>query len=78
MVRTWFNDANFRRLERVQELAARRGIAPAEVALAYVLCQPLNVYALIGPRTLEELRSSLGALEVSLSPDELRWLNLEG
>jgi predicted dehydrogenase/aryl-alcohol dehydrogenase-like predicted oxidoreductase len=78
VVRTWFNDANFRRLERARELATRKGTTSTDIALAYVLNQPLNIYALIGPRTLEELRSSLGALEVSLSAEELRWLNLEG
>jgi aryl-alcohol dehydrogenase-like predicted oxidoreductase len=33
--------------------------------------------AIIGPHTFEHLRSSPSALELELSPDELRWLNLE-
>ncbi len=77
VVRTWFNEGNFRRLERARELADSKGVTSTDIALAYVLSQPLNIYALIGPRTLEELHSSLGALRVSLSPAELRWLNLE-
>jgi len=32
---------------------------------------------LIGPRQLSETRTSLPALDVELSPDELGWLNLE-
>jgi aryl-alcohol dehydrogenase-like predicted oxidoreductase len=77
VVRTWFNQANFRRLERANEMAARKGVTPTQIALAYVLCQPLNIYALIGPRTIEEMRSSLMALEVTLTPAELLYLNLE-
>ncbi|MFO7695579.1 MAG: aldo/keto reductase [Anaerolineae bacterium] len=77
IVRTWFNKGNFVRLERVRELAASKGVTTAQVALAWVLEQPLDVYALIGPQTIDELNESLPALEVALSPDEMRWLNLE-
>jgi aryl-alcohol dehydrogenase-like predicted oxidoreductase len=77
IVRTWFNDDNFRRLERAQEMARRKGVTPAQVALAYVLCQPFPTFALIGPQTIDELREAIPALGVSLTPDELRWLNLE-
>ncbi len=77
VVRTWFNEDNFRRLERARELARKKGVTSTQVALAYVLCQPFPTYALIGPRTIEETRTSIEALRVSLTPDELRWLNLE-
>ncbi|MGQ9555930.1 MAG: aldo/keto reductase, partial [Anaerolineae bacterium] len=77
LVRTWFNEANFRRLERAQQLAADKGVTSAEVALAYVLSQPLNIFALIGPRTLGETRISAQALELTLTAEEMRWLNLE-
>ncbi len=77
IVRTWFNDANFTRLERVQELARCKGVTPAQIALAYVLSLPLRVYALIGPQTIDELNEALPALGLHLNEDERRWLNLE-
>jgi aryl-alcohol dehydrogenase-like predicted oxidoreductase len=77
LVRAWYSEDNFQRLERVQRLAHERGAAPIAVALAYVLNQPFPTFPLIGPRTLAETRSSLGALAVRLSPEEVRWLNLE-
>lgn len=77
LVRTWFNEANWQRLARAQELARRKGVTSTQIALAYVLCQPLEAYALIGPHTIDEMRTSFEALDVSLTPDELRWLNLE-
>lgn len=77
LVRVWFNEDNFRRLERAKELADRKGVTPTQIALAYVLCQPINIYALIGPRTIEEMRTSLLSLEVKPTPEELRYLNLE-
>jgi aryl-alcohol dehydrogenase-like predicted oxidoreductase len=50
---------------------------PITVALAYVLSQPFPTFPLIGPRSLHELETSLPALGLELSPDELEWLNLE-
>ena len=77
LVRCWYSDDNFRRRERAYELAAKRGVEPIAIALAYVLCQPFPTFPLIGPRTLRELLTSLPALEIELTPKELRWLNLE-
>lgn len=77
IVRVWFNEDNWRRFERAQELARRKGVTATQIALAYVLCQPMPTFALIGPRTIEETRTSVQALEVQLTPEELRWLNLE-
>lgn len=67
---------NFRRLERVQVLARERGLTPAQVALAYVLNQPLNIFALIGAGTPDEFRQSVAALGLTLTPDEMAWLDL--
>jgi predicted dehydrogenase/aryl-alcohol dehydrogenase-like predicted oxidoreductase len=77
LVRCWYSEDNFRRKQRVNELAARRGVLPINIALAWVLCQPFPTFPLIGPRTLAETRTSLPALDIVLDPDQLRWLNLE-
>jgi predicted dehydrogenase/aryl-alcohol dehydrogenase-like predicted oxidoreductase len=77
LVRGWYSEDNFRRLERVRRLAADRGVLPIQVALAYVLCQPFPTFPLIGPRLLSETRTSIAALAIDLSPEDLRWLNLE-
>lgn len=77
IARTWFNEANFERLERARTLAKKKGVTPAQIALSYVLCLPLNVFALIGPQTIEQSREALPALRIELTPVELRWLNLE-
>jgi aryl-alcohol dehydrogenase-like predicted oxidoreductase len=77
LARCWYSDDNFRRQARAKELAKKRGVLPINVALAYVLCQPFPTFAIIGPRTLEETRTSLPALGVELTPDEMARLNLE-
>jgi aryl-alcohol dehydrogenase-like predicted oxidoreductase len=77
LARCWFSDENWKKRERAYELAKKRGVEPINIALAYVLCQPFPVFPLIGPKTVAELRSSLKALTVELTPAELRWLALE-
>ncbi len=77
MNRCWYSQDNWQRRDRVLELARDKGVLPINIALAYVLNQPFPTFPLIGPRTLEELRTTLPALGVLLSVDELNWLNLE-
>jgi aryl-alcohol dehydrogenase-like predicted oxidoreductase len=77
VARVWFNCANFQRLERARELARNKGVTANQVALAYVLCESRNVFALVGPESIEELRQSIEALQLILSASERRWLNLE-
>jgi aryl-alcohol dehydrogenase-like predicted oxidoreductase len=75
LVRVWYSDKNFGRRDRAIELANRLGKSPIHVALAYVLAQPFPSVPLIGPRTLDELVDSLKALDISLSKDDLEWLD---
>lgn len=76
-VNTWMNDDNMRRLERARELGARKGVTATQIAMAYVINQPFPTFALIGPRTIEEARTSIMGVNLKLTSEELRWLNLE-
>jgi len=77
LVRCWYADDNFKRLARARELAAKRGVEAVNIALAYVLRQPFETWALVGPANMKELSSCTSALTIELSAQELRWLNLE-
>jgi 1-deoxyxylulose-5-phosphate synthase len=78
MVRVYYSDANWERFRRAERLAAELDKTPIQIALAWVLSQPgLKTFALIGPRTREELESSLDAAELELTPEQLAWLNLQ-
>lgn len=76
MVRTYYSEDNWERYRRARELGARRGFDANQVALAFVLGQPFPVGALIGPMTVEELKSSYRAVELELSSSEMAWLDL--
>ena len=78
VLRVYESAENRERLRRAQELGERKHVDANAIALAWVLHQPFPTWALIGPRTVEELGTSVAALEVALTEDEVRWLNLEG
>lgn len=75
--RVYGTEANCERRRRGEELAREKGATATQVALAWVLHQPFPTFAIIGPRSVEELGESLPALDVKLTPAEVRWLDLE-
>jgi aryl-alcohol dehydrogenase-like predicted oxidoreductase len=61
--------ANQRKLEvveRLAQLAEERGLTLIHMAIAFVLQHPAVTAAIIGPRTMEQLESQLGAVDVML------------
>ena len=77
IARVYESAENRQRLCRARALAARKGATASQVALAWVLHQPFPTYALVGPRSVTELRESVAALDLDLTPAESRWLDLE-
>jgi aryl-alcohol dehydrogenase-like predicted oxidoreductase len=69
---------NAERRRRAEDLAERRGVSAHAVAAAWVLAQDFPSFALVGPRNVAEIDSSLAAFAVKLSVDEVEWLNVEG
>ncbi|MBI3647819.1 MAG: aldo/keto reductase [Actinobacteria bacterium] len=51
------------------------GERPSDVALAWLLSNPVVTAPIVGPRTVEQLESSLRALDVKLTPDVLAKLD---
>ena len=56
---------------RIEKLAADKGCTPAQLTLAWVLAQGPDVVAIPGTRYAERLAQNLGALEVTLTPEEV-------
>ncbi len=77
LVNSWYSDNNFKRQKRAIELAGKYGVEPINISLAWVLCQPFPVHALIGPRCLAETRSSMRSLDIQLTPQEMAYLDLK-
>lgn len=62
----YWNATNERRAATVQQVAQAYQATPAQIALAYLLCQPVPTIPVIGCRTLAHLQDSLGAATISL------------
>jgi aryl-alcohol dehydrogenase-like predicted oxidoreductase len=77
-VETYCHEENFDRLDRARVLADKRGLSVPQVALAYVLDQPLEVFALVGCNTGEEFGANAAAGDVRLTHEELAWLESGG
>jgi aryl-alcohol dehydrogenase-like predicted oxidoreductase len=66
--------ADFDVIERLTEVAAERDVAPAQIALAWLLHQPGVTAPIIGATKLDHLEQALTAAELELSADEIRRL----
>lgn len=75
LARSWYSPANVERVDRATKIAQSRRVEPINVALAWVLHQPFPCLPVIGPQSPAEVASSLGALDVRLSPEEMEWLD---
>jgi len=69
-----FQDANAAHNARiaagVRELAGRKGVSPAQLALAWVLAQGQDILPIPGMKTRAHLEDNLGALSVTLTAAE--------
>jgi aryl-alcohol dehydrogenase-like predicted oxidoreductase len=62
-------------LEKWEGFCKELGDHPANVALAWLIANPVVTAPIIGPRTLDQLTSSLRALEITLTETSLQKMN---
>ncbi|XLR21288.1 hypothetical protein S83_049200 [Arachis hypogaea] len=60
--------------ERVNEMAAKKGCTPSQLALAWLHHQGNDVCPIPGTTKLENLNNNIGALSVKLAPQEMAEL----
>ena len=68
-------EASRNKLETYEKLCRDLGEQPADVAIAWLLKNPVVTAPIIGPRTLDQLKGNLHALEISLSDETLKSLD---
>jgi aryl-alcohol dehydrogenase-like predicted oxidoreductase len=68
-------EAAFDVLKVVKQLADEKGCTPGQIALAWCAGQPGITSPIIGPRTVEHLVDNLGALDISITEDDRKWLD---
>jgi aryl-alcohol dehydrogenase-like predicted oxidoreductase len=68
------NHRSARVAAEVRAVADELGRSPAQVALAWTLAHPAVVSPVMGARTLAQAEDNLGALDLTLSPEDLERL----
>lgn len=66
---TEYRAANFAVAEALRPLAAGLGCSLPQLAIAWVLANPLITAPILGPRTPDQLADNLGALNITLTPE---------
>ena len=62
-------------LQAYEDACREWGLAPADVGVAWLLHQPAVTAPIIGPRTVEQFESSLGAASLTLTTEQLDRLD---
>jgi aryl-alcohol dehydrogenase (NADP+) len=70
----YYQDADFAIVDRVVALAERRGVKPAQIALAWMLHKPGITAPIIGASKMSHLDDAIGALDIALSAEEISSL----
>jgi aryl-alcohol dehydrogenase-like predicted oxidoreductase len=66
----YYTEQAFDIVEGFLQEASRRGVTPAQLALAWVLAEPRVSTPILGARSLEQLKDSLKGAEMNLAPEE--------
>jgi aryl-alcohol dehydrogenase-like predicted oxidoreductase len=70
----YYQDSDFEIVDRVTEIATKRGIPNAQVALAWLLHQPGVTAPIIGASKMKHLDDAVAALTIGLDETELQTL----
>jgi aryl-alcohol dehydrogenase-like predicted oxidoreductase len=62
-------------VDHMKEIGARHDATVAQIALAWLLCQPAVTSVIIGARNNSQLRDNLGSVDVKLDDADLQTLN---
>ncbi|OCH85377.1 aryl-alcohol dehydrogenase [Obba rivulosa] len=61
-------------VNRVEELAKKRGISMAQVSIAWILSKPGVTAPIVGTTSLDNLKDILGGVDVKLTEEEVKYL----
>ncbi len=68
-------DKNFALIEEMEIIALRYKATISQVALAWMMADPVITSPIIGATSIEQLNENLGALKVKLAEDEIAFLS---
>ncbi len=74
--RRHFNERNWKLLDLLAQMGKDKGSrSTSQMALAWLLADPLVTSPIIGPRSIEQLKDNLGAADLQLTSEEKQALD---
>jgi aryl-alcohol dehydrogenase (NADP+) len=70
----YYREEDFIVADRVQDMAKKRGVTGPQLALAWVLGKPFVTAPIIGASRMQHLDEAIAALQITLTPDEVKAL----
>jgi aryl-alcohol dehydrogenase-like predicted oxidoreductase len=68
-------EMGYRVVDTLKEIAARRQVSPARVALSWTLARPAVSSVIVAARKLEQLGDNIAAVDLQLAPEDVRQLD---
>jgi aryl-alcohol dehydrogenase-like predicted oxidoreductase len=68
-------DRTWKILDAMAPIAKAHGVSPARLSLAWLLSKPVVTSVIIGAKRADQLRDNLAAIDLVLTPDEIRKLD---
>lgn len=75
-VKGYCHPENFERLRRVEQMAGEKNATVAQIALAWLLNQKMNVFPLVSSNNFDRFKSNCQSVSIRLTEDEVNWLDL--
>lgn len=70
----YYQESDFKIVDRVVELAEKRGVTPAQIAMAWILQKPGVVSPIIGASKMHHLDEAVEAVEIELTEEDVVYL----
>ena len=70
----YYEEDDFRVVDRVTEVAGKRGVPNAQVALAWLLSRPAVTAPIVGASKMSHLEDAIAALDIKLTAEEIAAL----
>ncbi len=77
VIQCYCGETNFQRLDRARELGQAKSLSPNQIALAFLLNQPFNIFPLVSSLDKVQFADNAAAVDVKLTPQELAYLDLK-
>ena len=72
--RMYYSDSDFAVVDRCSEVAAKKGVSPTQIALAWLLTRPAMAAPIVGTSRMEHLEEAVKSTDVELTAEEIAAL----